>query len=153
VFKLYKVSKRKDLDISSFTAAVWMAVDGHQVIDIRIAYGGVAATIVRLPKTEAALKGQRVSETLFDSAADVAAGEIKPISDVRGSADYRLRLAANILRKFFVETFAAGTNGDGRDGNGDGNGHPAPGKSRAVPARTGATRPGSTLVSRAPDSK
>ncbi|HSV14167.1 MAG TPA: FAD binding domain-containing protein [Tepidisphaeraceae bacterium] len=124
VFKLYKVSKRKDLDISSFTAAVWMSVSDHTIGEVRIAYGGVAATIVRLPKTEAALNGQRISEALFDDAADVAVGEIKPISDVRGSADYRLRLAANVLRKFFIETFGGGSNGDGRGPNGDGNGHP-----------------------------
>jgi len=136
-FKLYKVSKRKDLDISTFAAAIWMTTDAGRITDVRIAYGGVAATIVRLPQTEAALKGAALTQASFDAAAIVAAGEIRPISDVRGSAEYRSRLAANVLRKFFAETFGStsdrGGNGDGRDGNGDG--HPTKGKSRTVPVR------------------
>jgi xanthine dehydrogenase small subunit len=151
LFKLYKVSKRKDLDISSFTAAIWMRVDAGTIADVRIAYGGVAATILRLPKTESQLRGQRPVEELFDEAAQTAVAEISPISDVRGSAAYRLRLAGNVLRKFYFETFESrpGGNGDGR--NGDGNGDSSPSKeSRAAPARSGAARPGSTVVVRAP---
>lgn len=147
LFKLYKVSKRKDLDISTFAAAIWMTIDAQRrITDARIAFGGVAATIVRMPLTEMALTGQLISEQLFDDAATVAISEIKPISDVRGSADYRSRLAGNILRKFFAETFDD-QNGNGRDG--DGNGRPAPGQSRNAPVRSErseAVRSGSTLA-------
>ncbi len=121
VFKLYKISKRKDLDISTFSAAILMRVADGSIADVRIAYGGVAATVVRLPKTEAALLGKSPTEATFDAAADVAAAEVKPISDVRGSADYRRRLAGNILRRFYHEHFvlaAVATNGNGFHGNG-----------------------------------
>ena len=105
VFKLYKVSKRRDLDISTFSAAVRVRVDGDVIADARLAYGGVAATVVRLPRTEAVLVGRPTTEATFAAAADVAAAEVKPISDVRGSADYRRRLAGNILRRFYLEHF------------------------------------------------
>ncbi len=111
VLKLYKVSRRKDLDISTFSAAIVIRLDGDQIADIRIAYGGVAATVVRLPRTEAALRGKPATEATFDAAAAVAEGEVKPISDVRGSADYRRRLAGNVLRRFYLERFQPVTNG------------------------------------------
>ena len=89
VLKLFKVSKRRDLDISTFSAAVWLKLSGRSIQDMRIAYGGVAPTIVRLPKTEAHLTGSTISADIFDSAGEMALSEISPISDVRGSAKYR----------------------------------------------------------------
>jgi len=104
LLKLYKVSRRRDLDISAFTAAIRLRVNGR-IEEARIAYGGVAPTVVRLPKTEAFLNGKSPSRDLFQRAGEVARGEIKPITDVRGSADYRLQLAENILSKFWCEAF------------------------------------------------
>jgi xanthine dehydrogenase small subunit len=118
VFKLYKVSKRHDLDISTFTAAFWMQRSGENgggvVGDIRIAYGGCGPNIIRLKKTERALVGKPFNEAEFENAAEIARSEITPISDVRGSSDYRFLLAENILRKFFadasgIETYARET--------------------------------------------
>ncbi|HEY8848438.1 MAG TPA: FAD binding domain-containing protein [Thermoanaerobaculia bacterium] len=102
--KLYKVSRRKDLDISAFTAAIRLRMNGR-IEEARIAYGGVAPTVVRLPKTEAFLTGKAPSGDLFQRAGELARSEVKPITDVRGSADYRLQLAENILSKFWYETF------------------------------------------------
>jgi len=66
----------------------------------RIALGSVAATTVRLPKTEAALaKGLSIEE-----AAKVLVAEIKPIDDVRSTAEYRLTVAGNLLRRFWADT-------------------------------------------------
>jgi xanthine dehydrogenase small subunit len=100
--KLYKVSRRRDLDISAFTAAIRLRVNGH-IEEARIAYGGVAPTVIRLPKTESFLKGKAPTRDVFERAAEIARSETKPISDVRGSADYRLQLAENILCKFWHE--------------------------------------------------
>ena len=120
LFKLYKVSKRKDLDISTFSAAIGVRVEDGTVADARLAYGGVAATVVRLPRAEAALVGRPATEATFDAAAAVAEAEVKPISDVRGSADYRRRLAGNILRRFYLEHFQASPS---VNGSVNGNGH------------------------------
>ena len=102
VLKLYKVSRRKDLDISAFTAAIRLRMNGR-IEEARIAYGGVAPTVIRLPKTEAFLNGKSPTLDLFERAGEMARSEIKPISDVRGSADYRLQLAQNIMSKFYYE--------------------------------------------------
>ena len=66
----------------------------------RIALGSVAATTIRLPKTEAAL----ANGATIDAAADTLEAEIAPIDDVRSSADYRRKVAANLLRRFWADT-------------------------------------------------
>lgn len=100
LFFVEKISKRRDLDISSFAAAIWLKMEGLTIRRVRLAYGGVAPTIVRLPQTEQFLAGQDLSEQLFRAAGQMARAEVKPISDVRGSAEYRSTLAANVLVKF-----------------------------------------------------
>ena len=99
-FAVYKISKRRDLDISSFTAAICMHVEADAIRVARIAFGGVAPTIVRMPKTEAWLCERRLTESVMRQAGKLAREEIAPISDVRGSAAYRSQLAENILVKF-----------------------------------------------------
>src|SRR4051812_3748639 len=66
----------------------------------KIAFGSVAATVVRVPKTEEALAAGRSIE----EAAQVLAAEIKPIDDVRSTADYRRAVSVNLLRQFWLET-------------------------------------------------
>jgi len=104
--KLYKVSRRKDLDISAFTAAIRLATINGHINTATIAYGGVAPTVVRLPRTESFLAGKPVALATFEEAGRIARGEVTPISDVRGSADYRAQLAENILPKFWYDAFA-----------------------------------------------
>jgi xanthine dehydrogenase small subunit len=104
--KLYKVSRRKDLDISAFTAAIRLRTTNGHINAATIAYGGVAPTVIRLPRTESFLAGKPIALGTFEEAGRIARSEIKPISDVRGSADYRAQLAENILPKFWYEVFA-----------------------------------------------
>ncbi len=66
----------------------------------RIALGSVAATVVRLPETEAAL----AAGASIEEAQRVLAREIRPIDDVRSTAEYRLRVAGNLLRQWWEET-------------------------------------------------
>lgn len=101
--RLYKVSNRKDLDISTFTAAIRLQLAGQSIEKAWLAYGGVGPTILRLPKTEAFLAGKSLDEATFLEAGKIARGEVTPISDVRGSALYRSQLAENILHKFYYE--------------------------------------------------
>jgi xanthine dehydrogenase small subunit len=103
LLSLSKVSRRKDLDISTFTAAIRISLDGDRIAAAAIAYGGVGPTVLRLPRTEAFLAGRPFTEESFRRAGELAVGEIAPLSDVRGTADYRLQLARNVLLKFFHE--------------------------------------------------
>ena len=66
----------------------------------RIALGSVAPTIVRARMTEQAL----ASGAPIDEAAEILGDEIKPIDDVRSTADYRRRVSMNLLRRFWADT-------------------------------------------------
>jgi xanthine dehydrogenase small subunit len=99
--RLYKVSRRRDLDISTFTAAVMLEFEGDRVADAHIALGGVGPTVVRARKSEAFLRGKALTESVMRSVGDVAAGEVAPISDVRGTADYRSQLTRNVFLKYY----------------------------------------------------
>lgn len=103
LLKLYKISRRRDLDISTFTAAIWMRLDGEMISEARLAYGAVGPTVLRLPETETYLVGKPFSAETMQSAGEVAIDEITPITDVRGAADYRYQLAKNVLLKFHAE--------------------------------------------------
>jgi xanthine dehydrogenase small subunit len=139
VFRLYKVSRRKDLDISSFSAAIWLRRAGDGAIDdVRIAYGGVGPMVLRMSRAEESLRGQAPTLDQFEHAADLAAADVTPITDVRGSDAYRRTLARNVLLKFWHEEF---TPSNDRGGPG-GNGSPAP--SSHGPARA-------ALVADSPD--
>jgi len=105
ILKLYKVSKRKDLDISTFTAGILIQIVEGEIQKVRVAFGGVGPIVLRLPKVENFLKGKPMHERTFKEAGSLACKEIKPISDVRASSDYRLLLAENILIKFFYDWY------------------------------------------------
>jgi xanthine dehydrogenase small subunit len=106
--RLRKVSRRRDLDISTFTAALWLRRSAGQIEQARLALGGVGPTVVRLPGAEAALAGAPFSLATFLAAGEKAAAEIRPISDVRGQADFRRLLARNVLAHLFHDLAAEG---------------------------------------------
>ena len=66
----------------------------------RIAFGSVAPTVVRVPRTEKAL----ASGASIDEAAQILSGETAPIDDLRSTADYRRNVSANLLRRFWQDT-------------------------------------------------
>lgn len=101
--RLYKVSKRSHLDISTFTAAILMRRRDGRIDSMRLAYGGVAPVVLRLKKTEEFLTGKPIARETFAEAGEIARSEIAPISDVRGSRETRLQLAENILTKFYYD--------------------------------------------------
>jgi xanthine dehydrogenase small subunit len=105
--RLYKISKRSHLDISGFTAAMLMRRTNGRIYSMRLAYGGVAPVVLRMKKTEDFLAGKPVTRETFAEAGEIARGEVAPISDVRGSKEFRLQLAQNILTKFFYDVMSS----------------------------------------------
>ena len=102
--RIYKVSQRRDLDISAVSACFEGVPDGQGGLrQIRVAYGGVGPTALRLPRTEAALQGRKLDRAAVEQAAAVLGAEITPISDVRGTAGFRTKVATNLLRKYCFE--------------------------------------------------
>ncbi len=101
----YKVSKRRELDISAVSAGFVVTLDAEgKVSGARLAYGGMAATPARAKHTEAALIGKTWSDALVREAAKQLEQDFKPMSDHRGSAPYRAMVARNLLIGFHEET-------------------------------------------------
>jgi xanthine dehydrogenase small subunit len=103
ILKLYRVSRRRDLDIATFTAGIRIRLDGETIAGAAVAFGAVGPTVIRARRTESFLRGRTLDEETMRQAGDVAVSEITPISDVRGAADYRFQLTRNILLKFYHE--------------------------------------------------
>lgn len=98
----FKVSKRREMDISTVAGCFSMDLDAQNIVrHVRLAYGGVAATPARAKKVEAALLGKVWNEQTLQEVVPLLKTEFTPISDVRGSADFRSELIVNLLEKFF----------------------------------------------------
>ena len=91
-----KHAVRKAMDLAIIGVAAWVKMSGKKIVDCRIAIGGAAPTPIRSPGAEAMLKGNEMTPELLEKAGRAAAGECKPISDVRASAEYR----ADMVRVF-----------------------------------------------------
>ena len=94
-----KLGLRKGTSCSVASVAVWLVADKSTVQDIRIALGGVAPTPIRARKTEDAFKGQSLDWDRIGELSRKVAEEISPITDVRGSAEYRRQVSAALLAK------------------------------------------------------
>ncbi len=100
----YKISKRRDEDISAVACGFQVALSGGEVTAARLAYGGMAATPKRASGAEAALVGQPWGEAAVAAAEAAIADDFTPLTDWRASAAYRSKVAANLLRRFYLET-------------------------------------------------
>lgn len=103
-FRIYKVSKRFDSDISAVCAAFSILLDGDRIADARVAFGGMAATSKRAAATEAALNGHPWEEATARAAMAAMITDFAPLSDMRASSEYRLSTAQNLLYRFHLET-------------------------------------------------
>jgi len=103
-FRCLKISKRFDEDISAVMGAFKVTVDDGAITGVRIAFGGMAATPKRAPKTEAALAGASLADrSTWADAIAALAEDYQPISDMRASARYRLETAKALLTKALIE--------------------------------------------------
>ena len=102
--KFYKVSKRREMDISTVAGCFSLELGEAGLIShVRLAFGGVAAMPARARQTEKALLGQTWNEATLRKALPILEQEFTPISDVRGSATFRRRLITDLFRKFFYD--------------------------------------------------
>lgn len=100
----YKVSRRRELDISAVSLGAWVRVEAGRVAEIRLAYGGVAATPARATLCESRLVGRPWTPLEAEAASSALAADFKPLSDLRGSAEFRQTLVRNLLVGFAIET-------------------------------------------------
>ncbi|MBD3894411.1 xanthine dehydrogenase small subunit [Halomonas sp. ML-15] len=105
--KVWKLSKRREDDISAVLGAFVWRLDGEVMRDVRLAFGGMAAIPKRAAAAEAALEGQAPDGAAFAAARAALAQDFQPMSDVRGSAEYRQVAASNLLERLRLMIDAA----------------------------------------------
>ncbi|KXF78335.1 xanthine dehydrogenase small subunit [Paramesorhizobium deserti] len=99
-FRVYKISKRYDQDISTVCGAFSVVREDGIVRSARIAFGGMAAIPKRVREAEAALVGRPINEETTRASAAAIRDALSPLSDWRGSAEYRSQVAANLAERF-----------------------------------------------------
>jgi len=99
-----KLGKRNALVLAIVSAAASVVREGDVIKDVRIALGSVAPTPLRVKKAEDVLKGKTPTTELVEKAAEVVMNEVKPISDVRASAEYRKDMARVLSRRVLLNT-------------------------------------------------
>jgi xanthine dehydrogenase small subunit len=103
LIRIVKLSKRFDSDISGVCGAFALRIGDGRVGEARVAFGGMAGIPARAPGCEAALTGRAWTEATVEAAAYALANDFTPLDDMRGSAAYRRKVAANLLRRIWAE--------------------------------------------------
>jgi len=105
IVRSYKISKRRDLDISSVSACFRLKLDKSKNVEaIKIIFGGMAASVKHAGNTEEFLKGQPWTRENVEKAMEILFQEFSPISDARADAESRRIMAKNLLMKFWIDS-------------------------------------------------
>ena len=104
-FNFEKVSKRTHLDIASVNSAIYIETDDEVISEIHISAGGVSPIPLYLEKTCNYLKKKKIREEILEDALNVIQSEISPISDIRGSENYKRLLLNQLFKAHFIELF------------------------------------------------
>ena len=105
IVRFYKVSKRKDVDISTVSLAARLKRNSdNEVAEIILAYGGMAEVVKRATLAEGYLLGKRLTEEIIHEACKLIDSGFEPISDARSGNEARKIMAKNLLVKLFAET-------------------------------------------------
>ena len=105
VFNFEKVSKRTHLDIASVNTAISLQLERGRIVAGIVSAGGVAPIPMQLTQTGAFLGGREPSLETAHGAAETARTEVSPISDVRGSAEYKSILLGQLILAHFQVLF------------------------------------------------
>ncbi|OLO03393.1 xanthine dehydrogenase small subunit [Salinicola socius] len=108
--RVWKLSKRREDDISTLLAAFRWQLKNGVLSDVRVAYGGMAAIPRRVKTVEAALEGRAPNTAAFEAAKQALRDSVTPMSDTRGSSDYRLAAAVNLLERWHLTLDHTGSN-------------------------------------------
>lgn len=104
-FHFEKVSKRTNLDIASVNSAILLKIENNFIVEAHLAAGGVNAVPLYLKKTVAFLVQKEITETLILEANEIVQSEIAPISDARGTAEYKRLLLRQLIFAHFQKIF------------------------------------------------
>ncbi|HPE99524.1 MAG TPA: xanthine dehydrogenase small subunit [Bacteroidales bacterium] len=104
IVKMYKVSKRNDMDISTVSAAFNLTLDNGVVTAVSIYYGGMAAMTIPATEAESFLTGKKWNASTIHEAMNIVKKSFTPLSDARSGAEFRNIAAANLLLQFYNDT-------------------------------------------------
>lgn len=104
-FNFEKVSKRTYLDIASVNTALSIKIHDDIIKDVLFSAGGVAPFPILLKNTISFLKGKKLNIDLLNKSIDILLKEISPISDIRGSKEYKSLLLKQLFIQHFVKLF------------------------------------------------
>ena len=98
-YERHTIRQAMDIAVVGVGVSVTLAPRTGACEDVRIALGAVAPTPIRARSAEGILRGERFTDELIDAAAEAAAAEAKPITDVRSSAEFRCELVRVLTRR------------------------------------------------------
>ena len=104
-FNFEKVSKRTYLDIASVNSSIYIETNSNTIEKVSLSAGGVAPIPLYLKEVCKFLKGQEIDAVTISDACNIAESEISPISDVRGSAEYKKLLLRQLIFTHFIKLF------------------------------------------------
>jgi CO/xanthine dehydrogenase FAD-binding subunit len=116
-FLKFGLRKGQALALVNVASSLWVDPAKNTFVEPRIALGAVAPTVIRAPEAEAYLEGKAISTEAMVEAGRIAAGEARPISDFRASAEYRRDLIAVLVRRTLENAHARAGNTSAREGN------------------------------------
>ena len=99
----YKISKRRDEDISTVSAVFSFEVLENKIVNVRLVFGGMAATPKRATNAESTLEGKVFNFSVTKLAQLALETDFKPMSDMRASSAYRMQIAKNLIQKCQLE--------------------------------------------------
>ena len=105
LFNYEKVSRRTYLDIASVNSSMYMELKDNKIIAVHISAGGVAPFPLNLAKTSDYLRGKNISDNVINEAIEIMLTEISPISDARGTLEYKTLLLRQLIYSHFIKFF------------------------------------------------
>jgi len=118
VFHKFLPRTADDYATVAVATTLQLAPDGSRCEDLRLGLGSVGPTPIRARRAEEVLRGQSVSSDRIAEGARVAASEVDPITDIRGSAEYKRDMVAVWVRRTLTQASAAAREAAARDGAG-----------------------------------
>ncbi|MDA3859719.1 MAG: FAD binding domain-containing protein [Melioribacteraceae bacterium] len=105
-FNFEKVSKRTHLDIASVNSAIMISTIDGTIDNIVLSAGGISPIPLYLEKTSRFLFSQKINSEIVLEALNIAQLEISPISDIRGSDQYKKLLLSQLIKAHFIKLFS-----------------------------------------------
>ncbi len=98
-----RIGRRKAFTLSVVSSAAFITMDGETCTEAKVAFGSVAMTPIRVPEAEAVLKGTSLDEDAIKKASEIVYETVKPITDVRGTAEYRKDMCPVLMKRAIAQ--------------------------------------------------